>query len=166
MLLSDLTSPYCERAPPVPEEDKRKCGHSRDKRADCVQVVVALGITPAGFPLAYEVLAGNPADKTTLRGFLQRIEAQDGTAARIWLMDRGIPTEAVLAEMRARTPPLSYLVGTPQGRLTRLEQQLTARPGQQARVGVEVKLLPPAGEVYVLAQSEDRVHTERALRRR
>ena len=166
VLLYDLTSTAFESEPPFPEADTRPFGHSRDKRSDCVQVVVALGITPAGFPLAYEVLAGNPADKTTLRGFLQRIEAQDGTAARIWLMDRGIPTEAVLAEMRARTPPLSYLVGTPQGRLTRLEQQLTALPWQQARVGVEVKLLPPAGEVYVLAQSEDRVHTERALRRR
>jgi transposase len=166
VLLYDLTSTYFESDPPFPEADKRKFGHSRDKRSDCVQVVVALVITPAGFPLAYEVLAGNTADKTTLRGFLQRIEAQYGTAARIWLMDRGIPTEAVLAEMRARTPPVSYLVGTPKGRLTRLEKALTPLPWQQARVGVEVKLLPQAGEVYVLAQSQDRVHKERAMRRR
>ena len=166
VLLYDLTSTYFEGDPPFPEADKRKFGYSRDKRSDCVQVVVALVLTPEGFPLAYEVLAGNTADKTTLRGFLQRIEAQYGTASRIWLMDRGIPTEAVLAEMRASTPPISYLVGTPKGRLTRLEAQLTSLPWQQARAGVDVKLLPQAGEVYVLAQSHDRVHKERAMRRR
>jgi transposase len=147
VLRSDLTSTYVESSPPFAEADKRKFGHSRDKRADCVQGVVALVITPDGFPLAYEVLAGNTADKTTLRGFLQRIEQQYGQAARIWLMDRGIPTEAVLAEMRASTPPVSYLVGTPKGRLTRLEAQLTALPWQQARPGVDVKLLPQQGEV-------------------
>jgi len=81
-------------------------------------------------------------------------------------MDRGVPTEAVLAEMRASTPPVSYLVGTPKGRLTRLEAALTAIPWQQARAGVAVKLLPQDGEVYVLAQSQDRVHKERAMRRR
>jgi transposase len=129
-------------------------------------VVVALVLTPEGFPLAYEVLAGNTADKTTLRGFLQRLEAQYGTASRIWLMDRGIPTEAVRAEMRASTPPIAYLVGTPKGRLIRLEAQLTSLPWQQARAGVDVKLLPQAGEVYVLAQSHARVHKERAMRRR
>ncbi len=166
VLLYDLTSTYFESDPPFPAADKRKFGHSRDKRADCVQVVVALVITPDGFPLAYEVLAGNTADKTTLRGFLQRIEQQYGKASRIWLMDRGIPTEEVLAEMRASTPPIAYLVGTPKGRLTRLEQQLTALPWQQARVGVDVKLLPQEGEVYVLAQSHARVHKERAMRQR
>jgi hypothetical protein len=166
VLLYDLTSTYFESNPPFAEADKRKFGHSRDKRSDCVQVVVALVITPDGFPLAYDVLAGNTADKTTLRGFLQRIEQQYGQAARIWLMDRGIPTEAVLAEMRASTPPVSYLVGTPKGRLTRLEKALTALPWQQARAGVDVKLLPQPGEVYVLAQSHARVHKERAMRRR
>ena len=166
VLLYDLTSPYVESSPPFAEADKRQFGHSRDKRSDCVQVVVALVITPDGFPLAYEVLAGNTADKTTLRGFLQRIEQQYGQAARIWLMDRGIPTEAVLAEMRASTPPVSYLVGTPKGRLTRLEKALTPLPWQQARTGVDVKLLPQQGEVYVLAQSHARVHKERAMRRR
>jgi hypothetical protein len=166
VLLYDLTSTYCESDPPCAEGDKRKFGYSRDKRTDCVQVVVALVITPAGFPLAYEVLAGNTADKTTLRGFLQRIEQQYGKASRIWLMDRGIPTEAVLAEMRTADPPIAYLVGTPKGRLTRLEQPLTAVPWQQARAGVAVKLLPQAGELYVLAQSHARVHKERAIRRR
>ena len=166
VLLYALTSTAFERDPPFPEADTRKFGHSRDKRSDCVQVIVALVITPDGFPLADEVLAGNTADNTTLRGFLQRIEQQYGPAARIWLMDRGIPTEEVLAEMRARTPPVAYLVGTPKGRLTRLEQQLTTLPWQQARAGVAVKLLPQDGELYVLAQSHDRMHKERAIRQR
>ncbi len=106
VLLYDLTSTYFESDPPFAEEDKRKFGHSRDKRSDCVQVVVAVVVTPEGLPLAYDVLAGNTADNTTLRGLLQRIERQYGQASRTWLMDRGIPTEEVLAEMRARTPNL------------------------------------------------------------
>ena len=166
VLLYDLTSTYFESDPPFPPTDKRRFGYSRDKRPDCVQVVVAVVITPEGFPLAYEVLAGNTADTTTLRGFLRRIEQQYGKASRIWLMDRGIPTEEVLAEMRTADPPVAYLVGTPKGRLTRLEHALTALPWQQARAGIAVKLLPQDGEVYVLAQSEDRRHKERAMRRR
>jgi hypothetical protein len=98
VLLYDLTSTYFESDPPFPEGDKRKFGYSRDKRSDCVQVVIALIVTPEGFPLAYEVLAGNTSDKTTLRTFLKKIEAQYGKAERIWVMDRGIPTEEVLAE--------------------------------------------------------------------
>ena len=81
-------------------------------------------------------------------------------------MDRGIPTEAVLAEMRAADPPVHYLVGTPKGRLSRLEQQLLDKPWQEARPGVQVKLLPQDGELYVFAQSADRVAKERAMRRR
>ena len=106
VLLYDLTSTYFESDPPFPEGDKRRYGYSRDKRPDCVQVVIALIVTPEGFPLAYEVMAGNTADNTTLRGFLAKIEALYGKAERIWVMDRGIPTEAVLAEMRARDPPV------------------------------------------------------------
>src|SRR5262245_44832529 len=77
-------------------------------------------------------------------------------------MDRGAPTEQVLAGMRAADPPVHYLVGTPKGRLTRLEKHLIAQPWQQARPGVQVKLLPQGGELYVLAQSRDRVAKERA----
>src|SRR5882757_590352 len=93
VLLYDLTSTYFESDPPDSETDKRRHGYSRDKRSDCVQVVIALIVTPEGFPLAYEVLPGNTSDKTTLRDFLARIEAQYGRAHRIWVMDRGIPTE-------------------------------------------------------------------------
>jgi transposase len=166
VLLYDLTSTYFEAAPPDDEEDKRRYGYSRDKRGDCVQVVIALIVTPEGFPLAYEVLPGNTADCTTLRDALRKIEAQYGKAQRIWVMDRGIPTEEVLAEMRQADPPISYLVGTPKGRLSKLEQALLGRPWQAVREGVEVKLLPQDQELYVLAQSRARVHKERAMRRR
>jgi transposase len=131
-----------------------------------VQVVIALVVTPDGLPLAYEVMAGNTQDKATLRDFLARIERQYGKAQRIWVMDRGIPTEEVLQEMRACDPPVQYLVGTPKGRLTRYEKQLLDRPWHEARPGVQVKLLPQDGELYVLAQSADRVSKERAIRRR
>ena len=166
VLLYDLTSTYFEASPPFPEGDKRRFGYSRDRRSDRVQVVIALVVTPEGLPLAYEVLAGNTADSTTLRDFLARIERQYGKARRIWLMDRGIPTEAVLAEMRGSDPPVQYLVGTPKGRLSRLEQRLLALPFQQARPGVQVKLLAEDGELYVFAESDDRVAKERAMRRR
>lgn len=166
VLLYDLTSTYFESDPPENENDIRRFGYSRDKRSDCVQVVIALIVTPEGFPLAYEVLPGNTADKTTLRGFLQKIQDQYGKAERIWIMDRGIPTEEVLEEMRQSDPPVYYLVGTPKGRLGRLEKELAERPWSAVREGVEVKLLPREGELYVLAQSRDRVCKERAMRRR
>jgi transposase len=166
VLLYDLTSTYFESEPPFDENDKRQFGYSRDKRSDCVQVVIALIVTPQGFPLTYEVLAGNTADKTTLKEFLQKIERQYGKARRIWVMDRGIPTEETLAEMRASDPPVQYLVGTPKGRLSKLEKNLLEKPWQQARAGVTVKLLPQEGELYVLARSADRVAKERSMRRR
>jgi transposase len=166
VLLYDLTSTYFESDPPFPEGDKRQFGYSRDKRSDCVQVVIALVVTPEGFPLAYEVLAGNTADKTTLRGFLEKIQTLHGKAQRVWVMDRGIPTEEVLAEMRASDPPVHYLVGTPKGRLSRYEQDLLEQPWQAVRAGVQVKLLSQDGELYVLAESKDRVNKERAMRRR
>jgi transposase len=166
VLLYDLTSTYFECDPPEGENAKRRHGYSRDKRPDCVQVVIALVVTPEGFPLAYEVLSGNTSDKTTLRSFLQKIEVQYGKAERIWIMDRGIPTEEVLAEMRASDPPVHYLVGTPKGLLTKLEGALLEQPWAQVRTGIEVKLLPRDGELYVFAQSRDRIHKERAMRRR
>jgi transposase len=166
VLLYDLTSTYFESPPPDDEADKRRHGYSRDKRSDCVQVVIALIVTPDGFPLGYEVLPGNTADCTTLRDMLRKIEAQYGNANRVWVMDRGIPSEEVLAEMRAADPPISYLVGTPKGRLSKLEKHLVTLPWQAVREGVEVKLLPQEQELYVLAQSHARIHKERAMRRR
>jgi len=167
VLLYDLTSTYFEvNASDLPEDSKRRHGYSRDKRPDCPQLVIALVVTPDGLPLAYEVLPGNTADCKTLRDFRARIESQYGKARRVWVMDRGVPTEEVLAEMRASDPPVSYLVGTPKGRLTRLEKQFIDKPWRQAREGVEVKLLKQDDDLYVFAQSADRINKERAMRRR
>jgi hypothetical protein len=167
VLLYDLTSTYFEvNASDLPEGSKRRHGYSRDKRPDCPQVVIALVVTPDGLPLAYEVLSGNTADSKTLRMFLKKIEQQYGKARRVWVMDRGVPTEAVLAEMRNCDPPVQYLVGTPKGRLSRLEKHLLQKPWQDAREGVKVKLLAQDGELYVFAQSSDRVSKERAMRQR
>ena len=167
ILLYDLTSTYFEvNAADLPEGDKRRHGYSRDKRPDCPQLVIALVVTPEGLPLAYEVLPGNTADSKTLRLFLGKIEQHYGKARRVWVMDRGVPTEAVLAEMRASDPPVHYLVGTPKGRLNRLEKHLLDKPWQEARHGVKVKLLAEDGDLYVFAQSADRVAKERAMRRR
>ena len=166
VLLYDLTSTYFESDPPFPEGDKRRFGYSRDKRSDCVQVVIALIVTPEGFPMAYEVMSGNTSDKTTLAGFLEKIQKQYGKAQRLWLMDRGIPTEETLEVMRKSDPPVQYLVGTPKGRLSGMEKEFLEKSWQQAREGVEVKMLPQEGELYVLAKSQDRISQERAMRPR
>ena len=164
VLLYDLTSTYFECDPPP--AGKRRFGYSRDKRSDCVQVVIALVVTPDGFPLAYEVMPGNTADKTTLRDFIKRIEAQYGKVGRTWVMDRGIPTEEVLAEMRASETPMYYLVGTPRGRLSRMERDFLPRPWTAVRDSVQVKLAEQDSELYILARSGARRDKEQAMRRR
>lgn len=166
VLLYDLSSTYFESDPPFPDGDKRRFGYSRDRRSDCVQVIIALIVTPEGYPLAYEVLPGNTSDKTTLRRFLEKIETLYGKAQRVWVMDRGIPTEAALEAMRASDPPIQYLVGTPKGRLSQLEQKLLDLPWQNARPQVRVKLLPQDQELYVFVESQDRLAKERAIRLR
>jgi hypothetical protein len=164
VLLYDLTSTYFETDTERSSADLRQYGHSRDKRSDCRQVVIALIVTPEGFPLSYEVLAGNTTDCTTLSDFLDRIERRYGHANRIWVMDRGIPTEDSLAKMR--TMGASYLVGTPKGRLTKLEKSFLAQPWAGVREGVQVKRLATDEDVYVLAQSDARIGKERGMRRR
>jgi hypothetical protein len=166
VLLYDLTSSYFECDEPADEADPRRFGYSRDKRGDCVQVVIALVVTPEGLPLAYEMMPGNTADKTTLRGMLATIARRYGQAERIWVMDRGIPTEEILEELRACDSHVRYLVGTPKGRLTRMESALADKPWQQVRPEMRVKLLPSEGEVYVLAESAARTSKERGMRQR
>lgn len=166
VLLYDLTSTYFEIDPPDPAMSKRRHGYSRDKRSDCVQVVIALVVTPEGFPLAYEVLPGNTQDKQTLRDFLRHVEARYGKADRVWIMDRGVPTEATLAEMRQSDPPVHYLVGTPKGQLGRLEAAFADQPWEQVRNHLTVKLLAADGDLYILTRSDERVQKERAIRRR
>ena len=164
LLLYDLTSTYVEgEAEEIP---KARHGYSRDKRFDCKQVVIALVVTPQGFPLAYEVMAGNTSDRNSLRGFLDKIEAMYGKARRVWMMDRGIPSEELLAEMRTPEREMFYLVGTPRGKIRKYEKKWLALPWSKVRDSVEVKLFADGGEMYVLAKSEGRQAKEMAIRRR
>lgn len=164
LLLYDLTSTYVEGE--AEETPKAKHGYSRDGRFDCKQVVLALVVTPRGFPLAYEVMEGNTSDRTTLRGFLEKIENTYGKARRVWMMDRGIPKEEVLAEMRAPGRETFYLVGTPRGKIKQYEKRWLELPWRKVRDSVEVKLFAEAGEMYVLAKSEGRRAKEVAIRRK
>src|SRR6266700_7001611 len=164
VLLYDLTSTYFEGE--MEQNPKAKRGYSRDGRPDCLQVVIALVITPDGFPLAYEVMDGNTSDRTTLRGFLDKIENTYGKARRVWVMDRGIPSEAILAEMRNPARPMSYLVGTGKGKIKQYEKKWLDLPWHKVRDSVEVKLFEQDGELYVLAKSEGRQRKEIAMRRR
>jgi transposase len=164
VLLYDLTSTYFEGE--MEDNPKAKRGYSRDGRGDCLQLVIALVITPDGFPLAYEVLEGNTSERTTLRNFLQKIEQRYGKAQRIWIMDRGIPTEEMLQEMRDPARQTYYLVGTPKGKIREYEKKWLDLPWQQVRESVEVKLFEQDGELYVVAKSEGRRAKETAIRRR
>ncbi|MBU0678829.1 MAG: IS1634 family transposase [Verrucomicrobia bacterium] len=164
VLLYDLTSTYFECDPPEEADGLRRFGHSRDKRSDCVQVVIALIVTPEGFPVAYEVMPGNTSDRTTLPDFLGKIEKQYGKRNRLWIMDRGIPTEAVLEQMRGEGA--SYLVGTPRGRLSKLENQFFSQSWKQVQDQIEVKLTRDGEDLYVLTRSGGRREKEQAMRRR
>jgi transposase len=164
LLLYDLTSTYVEGE--AEQNAKAKYGYSRDGRPDCKQVVIALVMTPSGLPLAYEVMDGNTSDKTTLRGFLDKIEAMYGKARRVWLMDRGIPTEAVLQQMRTTRQETFYIVGTSRAKVKQYEKQWLELPWQKVRDSVEVKLFAKEGELYVLAKSEGRSAKEIAMRRK
>ncbi len=166
VLLYDLTSTYFECDRPEAEDDPRQFGYSRDRRSDCVQVVIAMVVTPEGLPLAYEMMPGHTADKTTLPAMIALLKKRHGQIGRIWVMDRGIPTEDALAQMRACDPPMHYLVGTPKARLHRLEAALADRPWVEVRGQLRVKCVPEDGEVYVLTESPARVDKERAMRRR
>jgi transposase len=164
VLLYDLTSTYFEGE--MEENPKAKRGYSRDSRPDCLQVVIALVVTPDGFPLAYEVMDGNTSEHKTLLPFLDHIEKTYGKARRVWVMDRGIPTEATLQQMREPGRETFYLVGTPKGRINKHEKKWLDLPWQQARDSVEVKLYKHEGEMYVLARSDGRQAKEIAIRRK
>ena len=164
VLLYDLTSTYFEGE--MEDNPKARRGYSRDGRPDCLQVVIALVITPDGFPLAYEVMNGNTSDRGTLRDFLDLIEKRYGKAKRTWIMDRGIPTEETLQVMRDPARATFYLVGTPRGKIKKYEKAWLNLPWQQVRESVDVKLFEQDGELYVLARSSGRKEKENAIRRK
>lgn len=164
VLLYDLTSTYFEGE--MEGNEKARRSYSRDHRPDCLQVVIALVVTPDGFPLAYEVMNGNTTEQKTLEPFLERIERTYGKAKRVWVMDRGIPTEATLCMMRAPERQTCYLVGTPKGRMQQHEKKWLDLPWRKVRDSVEVKLYEHESELYVLARSEGRQAKENAMRRK
>jgi len=164
VLLYDLTSTYFEGE--MEQNPKAKRGYSRDKRPDCLQLVIALVVTTDGLPLAYEVMKGNTSDRTTLPGFLKKIEDTYGKARRVWVMDRGVPTEAILKDMRDPERQTFYLVGTPKSRINQHEKKWLDLPWQKVRDSVEVKLYEHQGELYVLAKSGGRQAKENAMRRK
>ena len=164
VLLYDLTSTYFEGE--MEQNPKAKRGYSRDKRPDCLQLVIALVVTTDGLPLAYEVMKGNTSDRTTLPGFLKKIEDTYGKARRVWVMDRGVPREAILKDMRAPERQTFYLVGTPKSKINQHEKKWLDLPWQKVRDSVDVKLYEHEGELYVLAKSGGRQAKENAMRRK
>jgi len=121
VLLYDLTSTYFEGE--MAQNPKAKRGYSRDKRPDCLQLAIALVVITDGLPLAYEVMKGNTSDRTTLSGFLKKIEDTNGKARRAWVMDRGVPSEAILKDMREPERLTSYLVGSPKSGVNQHEKK-------------------------------------------
>jgi transposase len=164
VLLYDLTSTYFEGE--MEQNPKARRGYSRDKRPDCLQLVIALVVTPDGFPLAYEVMNGNTSDRTTLPDFLKKVENTYGKAQRVWVMDRGVPSEAILQEMREPERQTFYLVGTPKSKINQHAKKWLELPWEKVRESVDVKLYQHDGELYVLAKSGGRQAKEIAMRRK
>ncbi len=162
ILLYDITSTYFEGM--CKSNPKARFGHSKDRRSDCRQILIALIVTPEGFPLDYEILPGNTSEKTTLKPLLDKIESKYGKAGRVWLMDRGIPTEAVLEYMRENG--IDYLVGTPRKLLDEFQQELSIKNWHDVNDSVRIKQIDKDGESYVLARSKERMAKERAMRKR
>jgi transposase len=164
LLLYDVTSTYFEglcEANPMAQR-----GYSRDSRPDCLQVCIGLVVTEDGMPLGHEVFDGNTHDSKTLETIVQAMEAKYGQAQRIWVVDRGMVSEANLRFLRDRGG--SYLVGTPKALLRQFEQHLTEKDWQEVQEGMEVKLVagPDGQEVFVLARSRDRRQKEQAMHQR
>jgi len=160
VLLYDLTSTYFEGD--AEEVEKAARGYSRDHRPDCAQLVIAIVVTPEGFPLSYEVFEGNRADVTTLEAMLDQVEAKHGRARRIWVFDRGIVSEANLRTLRERGG--QYVVCTPRHQLEAQEQQWLEGTWQQINPSVQVQLVEQEQETYVLARSVERANKEQAMR--
>lgn len=164
LLLYDVTSTYFEGLCAANPMARR--GYSRDHRPDCLQVCLGLVVTEDGMPLGHEVFDGNTHDSQTLETIVQAMEAKYGRAQRVWVVDRGMVSEANLKFLRDRHA--TYIVGTPKAMLRRFERHLTEQGWQQVQAGVEVKLVsgPEGQEVFILARSRDRRLKEQAMHQR
>jgi transposase len=166
-LLYDVTSTFFEGQ--AEGNDQAQRGYSRDQRSDCKQVCIGLVCTPEGLPLSFEVFSGNRADVTTVEEIVTMMETKYGAAERIWVMDRGMVSEANIAFLRARKA--RYLVGTPKNWLRHHEAALLEQSDwQEVQDGLEVRLVAQpdgeAGEKYVLCRSSARAEKERAMLQR
>jgi transposase len=164
LLLYDVTSTYFEgdmAGCPIAQR-----GYSRDSRSDRPQVCIGLVVTEDGFPLGYEVFAGNTNDSKTVKTIIESLERKYGALSRVWVMDRGMVSEDNLRFLRERGG--QYIVGTPKQMLRQFEQYLTEQDWTMAQEGVEVKLVPGPGgeETFILARSADRRAKERAMHER
>ena len=178
VVLFDLTSTYFEvDGSKALESELQRYGYSRDKRGDCLQVVVALVLTPDGFPLAYEVMPGNTNDRETQMPFIKKLEAKYGRIGSLWLMDRGVPTEKTLRAMREGG--YKYLVGAPRGHLKVLGDRLAKAEWQNVQDGISVKVArldseagtsangtvgENSGDTFVLTRSTARSLKETSMR--
>ncbi len=164
LILYDVTSTYFEGESESNGQAER--GYSRDHRPDCKQVCIALVVSREGMPLGYEVFAGNRADVTTVEDIVEKIEAQYGSAGRIWVMDWGMVSEENLEFLRSGAR--RYIVGTPKSQLKRFEQELLTEDWQLVREGIEVKLCPSpyTNETFILCRSSDRKLKEKGIHER
>jgi transposase len=164
LLLYDITSTYFEGQANGNTLAAR--GYSRDHRPDCKQVCIGLVVSREGFPLGYEVFAGNRRDSTTLQEVVKRMEERYGSAGRIWAVDRGMIDAANLKWLKERGS--RYIVGTPKGELKRFERELLKGTWSEIREGLEVRTVPDevGSETFILCRSADRAAKERAMRER
>jgi transposase len=162
VLLYDVTSTYFEgqaEANPLAQR-----GYSRDHRSDCKQVCIALVVTFDGFPLGYEVFAGNTHDSRTLQTIVATMEARHGMLGRVWISDRGMASADNLAWLRSTGR--RYIIGAPKAELKKFSSALAAADGwRTVHEGVEVKLTrhPETEETVILCRSADRRGKERAM---
>jgi transposase len=165
LLLYDITSTYFEglaNANPLAQR-----GYSRDHRSDCKQVCIGLVVSREGYPLGYEVFAGNTSDSTTVQHIVTRMEARYGQQGRIWVLDRGMVSDANLAWLQARGS--QYIVGTPKSRLRQFATQVRTGTWTEVREGLEVQRCASAaggGDTYILCRSRERATKEQAMRER
>jgi transposase len=162
LLLYDVTSTYFEGQ--AKANPKAKYGYSRDKRRDCKQVCIALVVSRCGMPIGYEVFDGNRRDSTTVEGIVITMESRYGKSQRVWVMDRGMLSEANLKFLKEGDR--RYIIGTPKSMLKQFERQLIEESWDHVREDVEVKFCrsPDGGEeTFILCRSRDRLEKEKAI---
>jgi transposase len=164
LLLYDITSTYFEGEAAANPQARR--GHSRDHRRDCKQVLIGLVVTRDGYPLGYEVFAGNRHDSTTVEQIVTRMEGRYGRGGRIWVLDRGMVSEPTLAWLRGRGS--RYIVGTPRRRLKQFATALRQGGWEALRDGLEVQRCAEGDgvETFILCRSAARATKEQAMRER